>query len=278
MPTTLEPDDATPASFSPAALEALHLESRRRTDELRRDFAHELDVLYGPHPRQRVDVYLPDGPPAGPVLVFLHGGGFRAGDHHSIGYHGRPYLDRGAIFVTMGYRLVPDLPFPEMCDDVEAGLNWLAGHVADKGGDPGQIHLSGHSAGAALAAMVALRPLDLRRPDLVRGLVAISGPYDYRERTAPDTDTASRRFVPDLTAAVERLPEHTIVIWGDHDLPFAAPDGEALASAIEAKGGSVDRYVEPDADHFQANRSFVDPAGTVAGAVNAMMGLQPPHA
>ena len=274
MPTTVEPDDA-PAPFSPAALEALRLESRRRTDELRRDFAHELDVAYGPHPRQRADVYLPDGPPAGPVLVFLHGGGFRVGDHGSVGYHGRPYLERGAIFVTMGYRLVPDLRFPEMCDDVEAGLNWLADHAAAKGGDPDRIHLSGHSAGAALAAMVALRPLELRSPDLVRGLVAISGLYDYRERSAEDTDMASRRFVPDLTAAVERLPGHTIVIWGDQDLPFAAPDGEALAAAIEAKGGSVDRFVEPGADHFQANRGFVDPAGTVAAAVNTMMGLTP---
>jgi len=254
-------------------LEALRAEARRQTDQLRQEFSHELDQPYGNHPRQRIDLYLPNQPPVGPVLVFLHGGGFRGGDHASVAYHGRPYLAKGAIFATMGYRLVPDAKFPDMCDDVEAGLNWLESEVAARGGDPDRVHLSGHSAGATLAAMAAMRPRDQRSPDLVKGLVVISGMYDYASRNGDDTDRTSPRYVPDLSSAIERLPSHTIVVHSDHDLSFAAPDANALVSSLREKGASVEQFVEPNADHYQANRSFVDPSGVVAQAVTKMMGL-----
>lgn len=273
MSTQRDPARTAPAPNSPAGLEAAREAARGRTEQLRATFAHELDVAYGDHPRQRFDVYLPDGAPAGPVLVFLHGGGFRGGDHHSVGYHGRPYLEHGAIFVSMSYRVLPECKFPDMCDDVETGLDVVADHVATKGGDPDRLHLSGHSAGAALAALATMRPLRQKDPSRVQGLVAISGMYDYGRRSTEDTNQDSPHYVPALFDTIERLPAHTIVVWADQDLAFAAPDGAALAAAVEARGGSVETFVERGVDHFQANRSFVDPDGVVAKATKTMMGL-----
>lgn len=273
MSTAKNPAGTVPAPNSPGALEAAREAAKGRTEALRAEFRHELDVAYGDHPRQRLDVYLPEGTPAGPVLVFLHGGGFRGGDHHSVGYHGRPYLEHGAIFVSMSYRVLPECKFPDMCDDVEAGIDVAADYVARKGGDPSRLYLSGHSAGAALAALATLRPRRQKAPERVRGLVAISGMYDFRQRSPEDTNTASAHYVASLTGAIERLPAHSIVVWADQDLAFAAPDGEALVSAIQARGGSVERYVEHGVDHYRANRTFVDPGGEVAIATRRMMGL-----
>ncbi|MBO0714034.1 MAG: alpha/beta hydrolase [Acidimicrobiales bacterium] len=256
----------------PEAMRARRAEAEALTASVRRDFAHELGIAYGDHPKQRLDLYLPERP-AGPTLVFLHGGAFRAGDPGSVGYHGRPYLEHGAIFVSMGYRLVPDAKFPDCADDLEAGLTWLQAHLAERGGDPERIHVSGHSAGATLGALVAMRPKRLHPADLVKGLVAISGMYDYTRRSAEVTNFDSPHFVPKLTESIERLPDHTIVVAADKDLPACLPDAEALVSAVRQRGGSVEMFVERDADHFQANRSFIAEGGAVFGATARMMKL-----
>jgi arylformamidase len=256
----------------PEALRARRAEAAALTESVQREFAHELGIAYGDHPKQRLDLYLPERP-AGPTLVFLHGGGFRAGDPGSVGYHGRAYLEHGAIFVSMGYRLIPDARFPDCVDDLEAGLGWLQSHLAERGGDPERIYVSGHSAGATLAALVAMRPQHLRPPDLVKGLVAISGMYDYSRRSPEVTNFESPHFVPKLTEAIERLPDHTVMVAADHDLPSCLPDAEALTSAIRERGGSVEMFVEPDADHFQANRSFLAADGAVFQATARMMKL-----
>lgn len=264
-------DTGTPGADR-EAMRARRAEAEALTEAVRRDFVHELATPYGDHPKQRLDLYLPQRP-AGPTLVFLHGGGFRAGEPGSVGYHGRPYLEHGAIFVSMGYRLVPDAKFPDCGDDLEAGLSWLQAHLGERGGDPERIYVSGHSAGATLGALVAMRPQQLRPPDLVKGLVAISGMYDYTRRSAELTNFDSPRFVPKLTEGIERLPDHTIVVAADHDLPSCLPDAEALERAIRERGGSVEMFVEPDADHFQANRSFIAADGAVFQATARMMKL-----
>jgi arylformamidase len=267
---------APPAPADPV-VEARRAQQRSMTDALRADFRHELGVPFGPHPRQVLDIYYPSTlTTAAPLLVFLHGGGFRAGAPSFNGYHGRPYLEAGSIYVAMGYRLVPDLRFPDTCEDVELGLAWLNEHIAQRGGDPRRIYLSGHSAGAILAASVGLgaRPAGSPLPrDLVKGLVLISGMYDFATRPQETMNTASPRYVANLSDAIDYLPEHTVLVAGDNDLPACLPDARALHAALEARGGSAELFVEPNADHFAANRSFIVSDGEVAQAVKRMMRL-----
>ena len=253
------------------ALEARRTEQRARTDAMRARFGHELNVAYGDHPGQVLDVYRPTSTAtSAPVLVFVHGGGFLTRAPGFDAYHGAPYVERGSVFVSMGYRLVPDLRFPDTVGDIERGLQWLVDHVAERGGDPERIFLSGHSAGAMLAAAIGLRET---QPDVVKGLVLISGMYDVTRHSDEIINRDSPRYVPKLAEAIERIPAHTILVGGDRDLPAVLPDAEALLAAIQARGGSAELFVEPDADHFQANRSFVSSDGAVAQAVSRMMSL-----
>jgi acetyl esterase/lipase len=211
------------------------------------------------------------------VLVFLHGGGFRQGAPGPLGFVGGAVLARGALFVSMGYRLATDARYPESCDDVELGLRWLSEHLAERSGDPGRMYLSGHSAGATLAAAVGLRYWHSQPAlahDLIKGLALFSGPYD-RSSAGPETDDqAHPRFVARLADAIERLPAQAIVVCGDRDMAFAAPDAQALAAAISARGGSVESFVEPDADHFVAMKGLASADGAVFQAVAKMMGIE----
>jgi arylformamidase len=258
------------------AVAARRAANQARTAAVRGQFRHDLGISYGPHPRQVLDIYYPAQATAAPVLVFLHGGGFRNGEPAANGYNGSAVLNHGAIFVSMGYRLMPDAVFPDSCEDVELGLRWLRDHIAEHGGDPERIYLSGHSAGAMLASSVGLRSwigaADLPS-NLVKGLLLISGFYDHRARAADQINSASTYYVPNLLSAIDRVPEHTIVVYGDDDLPAAAPDAQAMVEAIKSRGGSVELLVEAGADHFAANKGLLSDDGDVFQATKRMMHL-----
>jgi arylformamidase len=268
----------TPATARAASGVELDPAEQRRianesaTERLRNDFPHELNVSFGPHPRQVFDCYLPVSPPKGPVMVFLHGGGFRLGSPGPVAYYGRPILNHGGIFISLGYRLAPEVRFPDTAEDVELGLDAISEHLESHGVGSGQLFLSGHSAGAALAAFCALRPQTAMESAL-RGLVLVSGQYDYARHPDEVGNHGADRYVPDLLQAIEHVPPHTIVVAGDHDLPAVLPAAHGMVEALAAKGGSVEFFTEANADHFEAIRGFATEGDPIAAAVNSMMSL-----
>jgi len=138
------------------------------------------DIAYGPHTRQRLDLYTADEGSKRPVLLFVHGGGFRMGDKGGANSWqnaavGRLAAEAGFLGAVMNYRLVPDAAWPSGGEDVNAALDWLATNAARYGGDPDRIVIVGTSAGAVHIA-TALK----LRPDMpVRGAVLLSGLYGY---------------------------------------------------------------------------------------------------
>jgi acetyl esterase/lipase len=143
------------------------------------------DLTYGPDGRHRLDVFEPQSSGAQrPVLLFVHGGGFIAGDKHRPG---TPYQDNvalwalrhGMIGVNMTYRLAPQHPWPAGAEDVGAAVAWIRTHIAEHGGDPRRILLMGTSAGAAHAAAYAVNSRFHGGGDAgLAGLVLLSGLYD----------------------------------------------------------------------------------------------------
>ncbi|HEX3782873.1 MAG TPA: alpha/beta hydrolase [Pseudonocardiaceae bacterium] len=101
------------------------------------------------------------------ALVWLHGGGFVMGDLDTE----HPWASRladgsGAVVVSVGYRRAPENRFPAAIDDAYAALVWTAEHAEELGIDPERIAVGGHSAGAGLAAAVALRARDQQGPPI----------------------------------------------------------------------------------------------------------------
>ena len=121
------------------------------------------DLSYGPDARQRLDVWrtLPT-PVHAPVILYVHGGGWTMGDKRE---QGRPMLHefvaRGWVVATTNYRLAPKDPWPAQIEDVVRCLAWVKRSIADYGGDPERIVISGGSAGGHLAALAALAADDL---------------------------------------------------------------------------------------------------------------------
>lgn len=173
--------------------------------------ARSRDEAYGPHERQRLDLYGAPAAPA-PVVLFVHGGGFRLGDKSADGWQnaavGRWAARQGWLGAVMNYRLAPDHAWPAGGEDVLAALDWLTANAARFGGDPQRIVLMGTSAGAVHVATV----LQLR-PDLaVRGCVLLSGLYGY----AP-FDDRDAVYYGDAALFAQRMAMHAV---GSTGLPL----------------------------------------------------------
>lgn len=161
------------------------------------------DIPFGDAERQRLDIYAPTGvstDAALPVIVFIHGGGWRAGDKAGYAFAGRAFSARGFVTVVPNYRLSPDVHFPAFVADGAAALRWVRAHIAERGGDPERIILVGHSAGAHIAALLAMDESWLGADrTAIAGWVGMAGPYDFLPLDTPSTRGAFGN-APDLAA------------------------------------------------------------------------------
>ena len=142
--------------------------------------------------KHRLDFFLPAGE-GWPVLIFVHGGGWTAGDKGLMAggadvYRniGRFYASQGIGTAVISYRLQPAVTWREQVDDVAHAVAWVKAHAASHGGDPGSLFLMGHSAGAQLSAYLALdaRPLEKLglSPRVLCGVIPVSGAgYDLAD-------------------------------------------------------------------------------------------------
>ncbi len=146
------------------------------------EIAATKDLAYGPHERQRLDIYTRARRPAEPVpaIVVFHGGGLIGGNRAATANVAEYFASLGYVGVNGGYRLAPDSTWPGGARDVAAAVTYLRDHVAEHGGDPERIFVAGISTGALHAATYVFRPelvpADAPRP---AGAILVSGPYAF---------------------------------------------------------------------------------------------------
>jgi triacylglycerol lipase len=157
----------------------------------------ERDVKYGPAERHLLDVFTPETNAASrPVLIFIHGGGFVAGNKRAPG---SPFYDNvmlwavksGFVGVNATYRLAPQSPWPAGPEDLAAVVQWVSSKIAERGGDPSRIYLMGQSAGAVHVAGYVSHPEFYKvAGGGLAGAIMISGIYDLTASPAGDAEIA----------------------------------------------------------------------------------------
>lgn len=133
------------------------------------------------HNRQTLDVYTPERPGAEklPVMFWIHGGGWEVGDKSDVALKPKVFTERGFVFVSTGYRLLPEVTMDVLTRDVATALGWVHKNIAAHGGDPQRIFVGGHSAGAQLAALLCTDERYLREQgvsfEVLKGCVPVDG-------------------------------------------------------------------------------------------------------
>jgi arylformamidase len=131
------------------------------------------------HERQVLDIYAPEGAKRLPVVFWIHGGGWQTGDKTDVQIKPRVFNERGFVFVSTNYRLLPQVEMGDLIRDVAKSLGWVHKNIAEHGGDPTRVFVMGHSAGAQLAALICIDDRYLKAEDvsfdLLKGCVPVDG-------------------------------------------------------------------------------------------------------
>ncbi|MBO0697308.1 MAG: alpha/beta hydrolase [Zavarzinella sp.] len=156
-------------------LVALALAGQARTQDVRRDIPY----ADKPDERQVLDVYSPKGAKGLPVVFWIHGGGWQTGDKKEVQLKPQAFTDKGFVFVSTNYRLLPAVDMGTIVRDVAKAAGWVHHHIAEHGGDPKRLFVMGHSAGAQLAALLCTDDRYLKAEGVpltdVKGCVPVDG-------------------------------------------------------------------------------------------------------
>ena len=260
---------------------ALLARGARESETTRGKLECRLDVDYGPHAGERLDVF-PASTGAGqaPVQIFIHGGYWQRLDKSDFSYVARGFTPAGATTVVINYALMPSVTLDELVHQCRAAVAWVHEHAGSFGGDPGRIFVSGHSAGGHLTAMVMAT--DWTRfgvsADAVKGGCAISGLYDLEPIRLCYLNDVLRLTPDDVqhSSPVRLLPPRAgrlLLAVGELEGPEYHRQTDDLAAAWRRGGLSVDVLDMAGHDHFTIVDQLGDPGSELSRAVHRQMGL-----
>jgi acetyl esterase/lipase len=215
-------------------------------------------IPYANGPRHTLDVCRPKAATAAPVIVFFYGGGWRSGNKRTYRYVAKALARRGYVAVLPDYRIYPPACYPDFLDDGAQAVRWVKGHVRKFGGDPAKIFLMGHSAGAHIAAMLAVDPAWLQKVGLVpgrdlAGMIGVSGPYDFlplRDDTLKIIFGGANRPETQPISHVAPGAPPALLLTGGKDDVVGAGNSTRFAQRLRAAGNDATAVIYPRIGHY----------------------------
>lgn len=241
------------------------------------------DIRYtdSDHARHVLDVYSPKNAKDLPVVFWIHGGGWQAGDKSDVQHKPHWFNDQGFVFVSTNYRLLPEVDMGTLIRDVAKSVRWVHEHIAEYGGDPKRMLIMGHSAGAQLAAILCTDDRYLKDEGLslaiVKGCVPVDGDtFDlpaiievaetrwrvhglpqpqprYTHRVKFGNDPAKHKDFSAVThvAKDKGIPPFLIVHVAEH--PDTTAQAQRFANALKEAGIAVTLYGGRETTHYKIN-------------------------
>jgi acetyl esterase/lipase len=223
-------------------------------------------------PMQKLDIYVPDGKLPAPVLFWVHGGGLTGDDRGStdnapVGFR---FAREGFVTVVISYRLSPQVMHPAHVQDVAKAFAWTVRNIEKHGGNANKIIVSGHSAGAYLAGLLAYDPRYLQREklstDRMLAVIPISGFY-FVDRVAPMPDRPKSVWGTDRNVWLEASPAQfvrndappTILIYADGDEDWRRLDNEDFKKSVTRAGGRIETHQISGRNHMSILRRMPNP-------------------
>ncbi len=211
--------------------------------------------------KDKLDLYLPEGPRNAPVIVSYYGNQLMGGDKSEDAYIGQRFAAAGFVTAVVNYRLSPAVAHPAHAQDAAASFAWVKRQITEYGGDANRVFVIGYSAGAYLAALIATDPRYLAAHKLsprdIRGVVPVSAFYYVEGRgVAPDRDQSV--WGTDRAVWIDASPAHhlhasappMLILYAERDEDWRRQQNVEVAAAMKAAGQTrVEIKMIPDRNH-----------------------------
>ena len=255
--------------------------------EVKRDIPYTKDA----DKLQVLDVYSPPRAKSLPVVFWIHGGGWQAGDKSEVYSKPQVFNGKGFVFVSTNYRLLPKVDMATLTRDVAKSIRWVHDHIAEHGGDPKRLLIMGHSAGAQLAALICTDDRYLKEEGLslaiIKGCVPVDGdtydipamievaetrlrlhglpPPKFGHRIKFGNDLAKHKDFSAVThvARNKGIPPFLILYVADH--PDVTAQAQRVGNVLKSAGVPVTLFGAKETTHTKINADLGrsdDPATT----------------
>lgn len=253
--------------------------SKAYIEEAKRKY---IDVAYGPHPRERVDIFLPEQDNA-PLFAFIHGGYWQWNGKEGFEFLAKELNAAGAAFANIEYELCPAVTMEELADQCRRAIAYLWREAAQYGYNPSHIVVSGHSAGGHLTSLMQATDWpafeDGLPSDIVAAGLPISGIYDLEAiRLTPLNDPLGMKpedvgpLSPMFLEPLTRSP--SIIAFGGAEYDEFDRQAEDMAKAWAAKGMETSTLNLPGRDHFTALSALAETDHALFAAALKLLGLR----
>lgn len=224
-----------------------------------------LNLPYGPHPREAMEIFLPEGPPKG-LVVFVHGGYWVSRDRSLWLHLSAGAVARGWAVAMPSYALCPEVRIADITRKVASAIDFAAGIIE------GPIRLAGHSAGGHLVARMGCTDVDLACIDRVERTVSISGVHDLRPLLQTEMNA---EFQMDMQSAVAESPALliprkalNITCWvGAAERPEFVRQNALLANIWAGFPTNITLVEDAGLNHFTVIDPLEDPNSPLTEAV-----------
>jgi len=217
------------------------------------------DIPFADGARKKLDIYMPkDTTGLSPVVMFIYGGAWRAGDKFEYEFAGRALAAAGFVTVIADYRLYPEVKYPDFLEDNAQAMRWIQDNIDLYGGDPERFFIAGHSAGAYNAVMLSVdssfrREYGVTMP--IRAVAGISGPYNFYPFEYNEVrETFGDAPRPEGTQPINLVTSDTppiLLASGTSDPIVRVQNSEALAQKLRATGVWVTERYYQGAGHLE---------------------------
>jgi arylformamidase len=255
------------------------------------------DLPYGDLERQVLDIHAPKDAKNLPVVFWIHGGGWQSGDKSLVQEKPKAFVERGFVFVSTNYRLLPKVEMRTIFQDVAKSLGWVHKHIAEYGGDPDRIFVMGHSAGAQLAALLCVDERYLQAEGVpfsaLKGCVPVDGDtYDvpaiietaetrrrahgepqakfgHREKFGNDPEKHKDYSAVTHVAKGKAIPPFLILYVADH--PDTTAQARRLASVLKESEVATTLFGAKNSEHSRLNENLGLPEDPATKALDAFL-------
>ena len=247
--------------------------------EAKNSFICHENITYGEHQDELIDIFLPEGLGPWPLVIFCHGGAWKALSKNESGFPAIALVPQGLAVAALNFSLAPTARLDTIVGQVRQAVIYLQQNAATWGLDPNRFFAAGHSSGAHLASLLAVTDWSAfgSAPGLIKGLIAASGPYDLEpvrlsarnDYLFLDKETASRLSPRSHLRA--GLPP-AIFFWGGGELEEFQRQSRELADDWISHGLTAERIFLENLNHFEVGAEFFDPdSGPVAAMIRMIL-------